>query len=322
MWNTLQQMSRAGAKQLATAVVLLFVVSAGTFGLLQLAPGDAASLRGAGSGITEEQLEAAREELGLDRPVVVQYGDWLADAVTGDLGNSLTTDIPVTTLLSARIPVTLSLAFVTLAIIVPTAVLLGVLAAAFEGRLIDRLVTGWASMAVATPTFWLGLILALVFAVRIGWVPAVGYAPLSDGPWAWLSHLVLPAITLAVPFSAAVARQLRVSLIQHMSADYVLVAEAKGLSRTSVLFKHALRNASLPAITLLGLESITLVGGAVVVEAVFALPGLGTLAIQAVQGRDIPVILGVVLLAAVLAVLVTTVVDVSYRIISPRTREG
>jgi len=322
-WTSgLRSALRRGGERVLTAIALLLIVSFLTFALLQLAPGDAATAKAAETGLTDQSYQQARAELGLDRPFLVQYGDWLRGAVQGDLGESLANGQPVTSLIGDRLPVTISLTIGACLVIVPLAILLGVVAAAFANKLPDRLVTAWASMAVAAPTFWVGLILLAFLAVRNGIFPATGFQPLSAGLGGYMWHLVLPSVTLAIPYSASVARQLRVSMIDALGSDYARAAEAKGMPRRAIIIKHALRNAAPPSVTLFGLELISLLGGAIVVEQVFALPGLGSLAIQSVLARDTTVIQGILLITCLIAVIVNSLVDVSYKVLDPRLRSG
>ncbi|HVW43976.1 MAG TPA: ABC transporter permease [Amycolatopsis sp.] len=301
-------------------VLLLFMVSLGTFLLLKLAGGDAADLAGGEQGATAADVAAARARLGLDQSLVQQYLSWVGHAVHGNFGNSYISGLPVTDLIVQRLPVTVALIVGTVVIAVPVSIVLGLLAGANEGRWIDRVVTGLCSVSTALPTFWFGLVLSLYLALRAGWFPATGFVPISQDPVAFIEHLLLPVITLAVPLAAALTRQLRGSVAEVLSLDYVRSAEARGASRISVLGKHTLKNASIPAITLLGIQVITLIGGTIIAEAVFGLQGIGSLVISAVQSRDTPVIQGVVFCSAIFAVIVNVVLDVMYRVLSPRTR--
>jgi peptide/nickel transport system permease protein len=307
------------AGRLVAAVPLLFFASVGAFLLIHLTPGDPAAIA-VPEGATHQQLEEARHALGLDQPLLVQYLSWVRHAAAGNLGTSFQNGRPVATLIAERLPVTLSLALMATAFSVPIALFLGTLAGAFEGRPVDRLVTAFSSLGLAMPSFWVGLLLAYAFAIRNRWLPATGWVPFTDDPWAWFTHLVLPAFTLAVGTSAQLTRQLRGSMADVMSTDYIRAAEAKGLGPVMILGKHGLKNAAIPVVTLLGLQLIALLGGAVIVEAVFALPGLGTLIITAVVNRDIPVIQGVVLVIAVVAVVVNLLVDLTYGWLNPRVR--
>jgi peptide/nickel transport system permease protein len=269
---------------------------------------------------TEQQLADARHQLGLDQPLLMQYLTWAGGALTGHFGNSFLDGRPVSVLISERLPVTLSLTIFALALSIPIALVLGMLGGAFEGRPIDRVITAVSSLGMAMPSFWVGLILAYAFAIKNHWFPVVGYVPISQDPLAWATHMFLPALTLAVGSSAQLTRQLRGSMADVMNMDYMRTAQAKGLNPVLILAKHGLRNAAIPVVTLLGLQMIALLGGAVIVEAVFALPGLGTLIIYAVSNRDIPIIQGVVLVIAVIAVAVNLLVDLTYGILNPRVR--
>lgn len=301
-------------------MLLIIGVSFGTFALFQLVPGSAASLVGGEQGATLEEIAAARHRLGLDRPTIVQYADWVNGAVHGDFGTSFANGRPVTELIKQRFPVTLSLTLATILLVIPMGTFLGVMAGANEGRKIDRLVTAWCSLAVAMPGFWFGLLLALYIAVKANWLPAGGYVSVFDDPVEFVKHMLLPALTLATPLSAGLSRQLRASMAATLSQDYIRSSDARGMPRRVVLLKHALRNAALPAVTLLGLQFISLLGGTVIAEAVFALPGMGSLVIAAVQGRDVPVIQGVVFMAALIAIAVSMTMDVVYRLLDPRIK--
>lgn len=303
------------------AALLLLAASALAFGLLQVASGDAVTAH-AGEGITAQQYAELRHEMGLDRPAPLRYLDWLSHAVRGDLGTSLANQQPVATLIANHLPTTLSLAFLAALLTVLFAVMFGVLAAVFENRWPDRLITVWSSAATAAPTFFIGLVLVLLFALQSDIFPATGFVSPSEDPFEWLRHLVLPALTLAIPYSAGVGRQLRNSMIVVLGTDYIRAAEAKGIPWHRVVLKHGLRNAAIPAVTLFGLELIALFGGTVLVEAVFALPGLGTLAVQSVLARDSTTILGILAVACLAAVLINSLVDVTYGILNPRLRQG
>ena len=307
-------------KRLLTGILLILGVSFGTFALFQLIPGSAATLVGGEQGAAPEEIAAAKHRLGLDRPMIVQFGDWVDGAVHGDFGKSYTNDRPVTELIKQRFPVTLSLTLSTIFLVIPMGTFLGVMAGANEGRKIDRLITAWCSLAVAMPTFWFGLLLALYLAVKANLLPAGGYVSLFDNPFEFVKHMLLPALTLATPLSAGFSRQLRASMAATLSQDYIRSSDARGMPRRVVLLKHALRNAALPAVTLLGLQFISLLGGTVIAEAVFALPGMGSLVIAAVQGRDVPVIQGVVFMAALIAIVVSMTMDVVYRLLDPRIK--
>lgn len=314
---------RAGlwlALSVAKGVILLFVASIAAFALLQLEHGNAAATNAGDQGITVEQYRILEHELGLDRPVAVQYWDWFSHAVQGDLGKSQTNLQPVSHLIAQAFPVTLGLAVFAALMTAFFAMLLGLVSAIFEDRWPDRLITVWTSAAIAAPSFFVGLVLVLIFSLKQKIFPATGYVPLSAGLLDYAKHLILPAAALSIAYSATVARQLRSSMVEVLERDFVRNAEAKGLSRSAVVVKHGLRNAALPAVTLYGLELIAMLGGVVLIESVFNLPGLGSLAVQAVLGRDNPTILGVLMVSCLLAIVITTIVDATYRWLNPRLR--
>ncbi|GAA5068034.1 peptide/nickel transport system permease protein [Thermocatellispora tengchongensis] len=303
-------------KRLLGAAVVLFVVSVITFGLALLIPGDPA-IHIAGEHATREEIAAVRAELGLDRPFPVRYLDWATAAIRGDLGTSLYNSEPVTEILAARLPVTLSLALAAMAVAVLISLPLGTLSALRPGGVLDRAISAVTALAVATPSFWLGLLLILVFAITFPVFPATGYRPLSDGLGAYAAHLALPAITLGVAAAVEPTRQLRAALADVLDTDYIRTARAKGLLPVTIVRKHAIRNAAVPYVTVIGLETGQLLGGAVVVETVFGLPGLGTLAEITVTRQDLPVLQGIVLAATLVVIAANLAVDLAYRWLAP-----
>jgi peptide/nickel transport system permease protein len=307
---------------LARAAVLLLAASALAFGLLQLAVGDAVAARAGDSGMTPQQYAELRHEMGLDKSVPVRYLDWLSHTVRGDLGVSLANGQPVSSLIGTHLPTTLSLALLAALLTVVFAVIFGVIAAVFEDRWPDRIITVWSSAAIAAPTFFIGLVLVLVLALNAGLFPATGFVSPAVDPAAWLSHLVLPSVTLAIPYSAGIGRQIRNSMVSVLATDYIRTAEAKGMPWWQIVLKHGLRNAAIPAVTLFGLELIALFGGTVLVEAVFALPGIGTLAVQSVLARDSTTILGILTVACITAIVINSLVDVTYGVLNPRLRHA
>ncbi|TDB95869.1 ABC transporter permease [Nonomuraea longispora] len=308
-------------KRLAGALVVLFVVSVITFGLSLLIPGDPA-IHIAGEHATREEIAAVRTGLGLDQPVAVRYLSWAGAAVTGDLGTSLYNSQPVTEILMERLPVTLSLAMAAMAVAVLISLPLGTLAALRPGGRLDRVISSGTALAVATPSFWLGLMLILALAITVPVFPATGFRPLTDGAGAFAAHLALPALTLGVAAAVEPTRQLRAALADVLDTDYVRTARAKGLLPFTVLRKHAVRNAAVPFVTVLGLETGQLLGGAVVVEAVFGLPGLGTLAESTVTRQDLPVLQGIVITSTVVVVAANLAVDLAYRWLTPGAQTG
>ena len=305
--------------RLLSTVPVVFVVTFLVFGLILLIPGDPA-ITIAGPDATPEQIEAIRERLGLNRPFVVQYADWLGSALQADLGTSLFTSRAVTTSILDSLPVTLTLTLTAILLSLLISVPLAVLSATRRGGWVDRLATVASSVGIAVPSFWLGLILVLIFSLTLGWLPATGYVPLGQDPAGWLRHILLPALTLGVATAAESTRQLRGSIIEVLQQDYVRTARAKGLRARMIIGKHVLKNASVPLVTVIGLQVTLLLGGAIVVEQVFGVPGLGQVAINAVTTRDIPVIQGVVLVAVLVAMLSNLLVDLTYGYLNPKVR--
>lgn len=312
-------MLQFAARRLLTAIPLLLIVSFLIFVLIDLTPGDPA-LTLAGENPTPAQVEQIREQLRLDDPLPQRYAAWLGDAVRGDLGESFVNRQSVAEIITDRLAVTLSLVGVAMAITLAVGPLAGMAAARRPGGIVDRVVTTVASAAIAVPPFWLGLILVVVFAVNLGWLPALGYEPLSEGFVPWLQHLILPAFALAMLPMAEVALQLKTALADVLRRDYILNAEAKGLSSRRVMFKHAAKNAAVPVVTVFGSRFAQVLGGTVAIETVFNLAGLGTLAVNSVLGRDIPVLLGLVVLTTGIVLVVNLLVDISYGYFNPKVR--
>jgi peptide/nickel transport system permease protein len=296
------------------AVVALFV-----FSLLYIAPGDPAAVI-AGDQATPEDVERIRQSLGLDRPYLVRFGEWVWRILQGDLGVSIFTNLPVSLMISQRIEPTLSLMVVTLLLAVSIAVPMGVVAAWKQGTLIDRAVMAFAVLGFSVPVFVVGYLLAYVFALELDWLPVQGYTPFSQGFWPWIENLVLPAVALGGVYIALIARITRATMLEVLSQDYIRTARAKGAGQRSILFLHALKNAAVPIVTVIGIGMALLIGGAVVTESVFAIPGLGRLTVDAILRRDYPVIQGVVLLFSFVYVLVNLAIDLLYTLFDPRIR--
>jgi peptide/nickel transport system permease protein len=296
------------------AIVALFV-----FSLLYLAPGDPAAVI-AGDQATPADVERIRESLGLDRPYLVRFGAWAWDIARGDLGTSIFTNLPVSTMIQQRIEPTLSLMIVTLILAVSIAVPMGVIAAWKQGTTIDRLVMAFAVLGFSVPVFVVGYVLAYVFALELDWLPVQGYTPFSNGFFPWIENLILPAIALGGVYIALIARITRATMLEVLSQDYIRTARAKGAGQRSILFIHALKNAAVPIVTVIGIGVALLIGGAVVTESVFAIPGLGRLTVDAILRRDYPVIQGVILLFSFVYVLVNLLIDLSYTFFDPRIR--
>jgi peptide/nickel transport system permease protein len=296
------------------AVVALFV-----FSLLYIAPGDPAAVI-AGDQATPADIVRIRASLGLDRPFLVRFGEWAWHIARGDLGTSIFTNLPVAHMIAQRIEPTLSLMLLTLVLSIVVAIPMGVLAAWKQGSLIDRAVMLLAVFGFSTPVFVVGYLLAYVFALRLGWLPVQGYTPIAEGFLPFLRSLILPAVTLGGIYIALIARITRATMLEALSQDYVRTAKAKGLGQPAILFVHALKNAAGPIVTVVGLGVALLIGGAVVTESVFAIPGLGRLTVDAILRRDYPVIQGVVLLFSFVYVLVNLAVDLIYTLFDPRIR--
>ncbi len=307
------------ARRIASLVPLLFVVSVLVYATVLLLPGDPAR-QIAGLQAPEEQVEEIRSELGLDDAFVVQYGRWVADAVTLDLGESIFSERSVRSEIVSRFPVTLSIAVGALTVSILLGFAFGTLAGTRPGSIVDRIVTFGTSAGVAVPDFWLAMVLVALFAVDNDLLPAIGYVSISDSPTDWAQHLLMPWLALGVSSGATTARQVRSSLIDVLQQDYIRTARAKGLSPVRVIGKHAMKNAALPVVTIIGLQFAYLLGGTVIIESIFSLPGLGTFMLQAVISRDLPVIQGVVLVVATIFVLANLVVDLVYGYVNPKVR--
>ena len=295
-------------------IVALFV-----FSLLYIAPGDPAAVI-AGDQASPADVERIRQSLGLDRPFLIQFGSWVWHILHFDLGTSIFTNMPVSAMIAQRIEPTLSLMAITLVLTILVAVPLGVMAAWKAGSWIDRTIMAFAVFAFSLPVFVVGYVLAYVFALQFEWLPVQGYTPMSAGLWPWLQNLILPSLALGSVYIALIARITRASMLEVLQQDYVRTARAKGLDQHSILFVHALKNAAVPIVTVIGIGIALLIGGAVVTESVFAIPGLGRLTIDAILRRDYPVIQGIVLLFSFVYVLVNLAIDLLYTVIDPRIR--
>ena len=296
------------------AVVALFV-----FSLLYIAPGDPAAII-AGDQASPAEVERIRQSLGLDQPFLVRFGAWVWHVLHGDLGTSIFSNMPVTKLIAQRIEPTLSLMLMTILLSVSVAVPMGVVAAWKAGTWVDRLVMAFAAFGFSTPVFVIGYVLAYLFALELEWLPVQGYVALSQGLWPWLESLILPSLALGCVYIALIARITRASMLEVLAQDYIRTARAKGLGQGTILFVHALKNASVPIVTVVGIGIALLIGGAVVTESVFAIPGLGRLTVDAILGRDYPLIQGLVLLFSFIYVLVNLAVDLVYVLLDPRIR--
>ena len=307
-------------RRIAALIPLLFIVSVFVFGLIVLVPGDAATTLAGGEDATPERIDFIRDELGLDRPFLSQYRDWLGDAVTLDFGDSLYSNQPVTTEIWDRFPVTLQLAGGALVFGLLVGIPFGIISGMRPRSVSDRSVVIVTSLAIAIPSFWLAQILILNLGVYRNILPTRGFVKFSESPSQWFEHLLLPWITLGTLTAATVARQMRGALADVMSSDHIRTSRAVGLATRKVVGKHGLKNASAPVLTVVGLQVAYLIGGTVIVESIFGIAGLGTYILTAVQRNDFPAIQGSVMFIALLTVVVNLVVDISYMFLDPRVR--
>jgi len=307
------------ARRVLTTIPVMLVVALFVFSLLYIAPGDPAAII-AGDQATPADVERIRASLGLDRPFLVRFGEWLWQILHGDLGTSIFTNLPVSHMIQQRIEPTLSLMLVTVVFAISIAIPLGVVAAWKHGSWIDRMVMMTAVFGFSTPVFVVGYLLAYVFALQLDWLPVQGFTSIDRGLWPFLRNIILPMVALGLIFVALLARITRTTMLDVLNQDYVRTAKAKGVDQRSILFVHALKNAAVPIVTVIGNGVALLIGGAVVTESVFAIPGLGRLTVDAILRRDYPVIQGVVLLFSFTYVLVNLAVDLLYTVFDPRIR--
>ena len=306
-------------RRLLATIPVMVVVAVFVFFLLRLAPGDPAALI-AGDDATTADIEAIRERLGLSRPVLEQFVLWVGRLLQGDLGQSIFSNLPVTTLVAQRLEPTLMLTLATLIVAVSLAVPLGVLAAWQAKSLLDRVVMAFSVMGFAVPVFLVGYVLIWVFAIELRWLPVQGYKPLSAGLWPCIQSLILPAVALGTAYMALIARITRASMLEVLSQDYIRTANSKGLATHRVLLLHALKNAAVPIVTVIGIGIAALISGVVITETVFNIPGLGRLVVDAVLKRDYPIVQGLIILFSLVYVLINLLIDISYAFLDPRIR--
>ena len=312
-------MRRLLLERLLWLVPTLVLATFGIFWLIHLAPGDPA-ITLAGENATARQIETIRDELGLNQPFLVQYWHWLTHAVSGNLGTSLNTRQSVASAIGTALPTTLQLVVGGLLVAAILGTVAGVVSARRANTATDAVVSSLSSAGAAIPSFWLGLVLVSVFALGTRWFPATGFVSITSNPGQALKHLVLPSIALGVSGAAEIARQLRAVLIEILASDHIRTLRAKGLSERRIVWRHALKGATVPLMTIIGLQVSRFIGAAVVVEAVFGISGIGTLVVGAAQNQDYPVVEGVVLVMALIVIVVNFAVDVSYRLFDPRIR--
>jgi len=306
-------------KRILSLIPVLFVVAVIVFALVHLSPGDPASVI-LGPDASATDIQNLRDELGLNRSVPVQFIAWLGNALTGDLGRSIYSGLPVTDVFFDYLRPTLSLAIFAQIIGIVIAVPMGVFAALYRGKWLDGALMSFALIGISVPSFLMGLLLILFFSVFLDWLPVAGYVPLSSGLLTHLKYLLLPAISLGFIQAALITRITRAAMLEVMNNAYVKTARAKGLPRTAIVIKHTLRNAFIPILEIIGQTFTTLIAGAVVVEFVFNIPGLGQLIVNSVERRDFPVIQGTVLLVAFGYVLINLIIDLIYGVLDPRVR--
>jgi peptide/nickel transport system permease protein len=307
------------AHRLLYSLLVLLGVLVVVFALVHLVPGDPVRIA-LGTRYTPEAYAALRSASGLDRPLIVQFFSYAGSALTGDLGVSFRNGDPVTATLLERLPATVSLAIAGIVIALLIAIPAGVWSALHEGRLSDGIVRVTSQFGVSVPDFWMGILLIGLFATTLGWLPTSGYRPLFDDPVGWLRHIILPALTVGLVAGAIMTRYVRSAVLEVASMGYVRTARSKGLSPQVITARHIGRNALVPVLTITGIQLATILGGVIVVEVVFAWPGLGRLVYNAVAARDYPVIQGAVLLIATLFLLINLIVDVLYAVVDPRIR--
>jgi len=306
-------------RRLFATIVVMAVVAFVVFSLLYLTPGDPAAIL-AGDAATDDDIRRIREKLGLDEPFLVRFGGWVWGLLHGDLGTSIFTNLPVTHLIGQRIEPTVALTCCTLLVAVLIAVPLGVIAAAKAGTWVDRAVMAFSVLGFSVPVFVLAYILILTFSVQLDWLPVQGYRSIHENFWDWLRHLILPSIALGTVYIALIARITRASMLDVLAQDYIRTAQAKGLAPGAVLVGHGLKNAAVPIVTVIGIGIALLIGGAIVTETVFAIPGIGRLTVDAILRRDYPIIQGVILIFSGAYVLINLAVDLSYMFFDPRIR--
>ena len=308
-------------RRIIHSIFIVWGVATLVFFGLRAIPGDPV-LQSLGADYTPEAAAALEQKLGLDEPVWVQYWKWMGNILTGDLGDSIASGETVGGAIRTGLPKTLSITLVAFIISISIAIPTGIIAALKRNSWIDYVVSVTAFVGVSMPGFWFGIILILLFAVRLGWLPAVGYEPLSAGFWEWLKHLLLPGLAVGLGFAAILMRFVRAGLLEVMGSDYVRTARAKGLSERSVVMRHAMRNSLIPVVTIAGIQLALLLNGAVIIEIVFSIRGMGRILVGAILDKDYPIVQGVILLVALIFVMANLVVDIIYTFLDPRIRYG
>ncbi|ATA24479.1 peptide ABC transporter [Brenneria goodwinii] len=312
-------MPRFILQRLAATLPVLCIVAVIVFMLLRLTSGDPALIL-AGDSATPEQLENIRATMGLDKPMLQQFLIWASGLLRGDLGVSLISGTPVSSMIADRFGPSLALCLSTIILAIAVAIPLGIVAAWQQGKSLDRLIMAGSVIGFSVPVFIFGYTLILIFSRWLGWLPVQGYRPLNEGVWPFFERLILPTLALSTAYIALIARIVRTSVIEVMGEDFIRTARAKGLKESGVLIHHALRNAAVPIVTIIGVSIAMLIGGVVVTESVFNIPGLGRLVLESVQARDYPIIQALILIFSALYIVINLVIDLLYALIDPRIR--
>ncbi len=306
-------------KRVLSVIPVLIVVAVIVFLMLRLTPGDPAAII-AGDAATSQDIAQIRDKLGLEEPMVIQFGIWVGNMLTGDFGDSFYYKRTVSSMIADRVGPTVALATFTIILACIVAIPLGTIAAYKQGSWLDRAVMGMSVIGFSVPVFVIGYMMIYLFAVKLDWFPVQGYQPIADGIGGFLYRLVMPSAALSIIFIALIARMTRTSVLEVLNEDYIRTARAKGLEESKVMTRHALRNAAVPIVTVIGFAIAILIGGVVVTESVFVIPGLGTLTLDAIQGRDYPTVQALIMLFSVVYVLINLVIDVIYTLLDPRIR--
>ncbi len=304
-------------KKLLMMIPIVIMVSIILFLLLKALPGDAAMVAG-GEFATDADIEAAREAMGLNKPLYIQYLDWLWGVLHGDFGNSLLTGSPIVDKVVQRFPATMELAILSMIVAIIIAVPLGIVSAVYRNSVWDTLSSILSVIGIAMPSFWLGMLLIILFALTLGWLPASGYTPFFEDPLKSLRYMILPAFSIGASFAATTMRQTRNALLEVLDQDYMMTAKAKGLPGHIIIWKHALRNALIPVVTVVAMQTGKLFGGAVIAETVFVIPGLGSEIVNSIMKRDFPTTMAMIMIVAVIVIFINTFIDILYGFIDPR----
>lgn len=304
-------------KRLAATVPVLLVVAVVIFSILRLTPGDPAAIV-AGDGATVQQIEQIRHHMGLDQPIPVQFFKWIGDVLQGDFGTSLISNLPVKDMILDRMGPTIAITLYTVLYTVIISIPVGIISAWRRGKAVDKVVTAGSVLGFSVPVFITAYVLIFIFSMGLGWLPVQGYRPLSEGVWPHIKHLILPVASLGTIYIALVTRFVRSSIIDTLGEDYIRTARAKGLNERSVLIHHALANAAVPILTIIGITITMLIGGVVVTESVFNIPGLGRLVVEAILAKDFTIIQALIVLFSVVDIVINLIVDILYKVFDPR----